>query len=148
MAKNKGKRKAILAKILALVVVSLILFWIWQTFPGYELDGNEAVVEKAYYERQSGLMVEVSGEVFAQINQDKSNKQHQEFKMRLPSGQLLLVVHKNDIDGWIPLENNDTVTVRGQYTWSETGGIIHGTQRDSSMKRLHGWVEHGGVRYD
>ena len=147
MAK-KNKIVAVLAKLIALASIASILVWMWFSSPGYKLDGGEAVVEKAFYDRQSELMVEVTGTVFQMASQNASNAGYQEFRMKLPSGQLLTIVHENKRGQRLPLEANDTVTVRGQYYWNELGGIIKGTQRDNSMERLHGWIEHDGVRYD
>ncbi len=48
----------------------------------------------------------------------------------------------------MPLEAGDRVTVRGNYQWSELGGVIHGAQRDYSLERMHGWVELDGKKYD
>lgn len=146
--KKKGGNSVILTGAIIFISVSLVLGWTWHSFPGYKVDGGAAVVEKAFYDKQSDLMVEVTGEVIRVIDQAKNNPKHQEFQMRLPTGQLLLVVHRNDSNEWIPLAANDMVVVRGRYLWSEMGGIIRDTQRDSSMERMHGWVKHKGERYD
>ena len=148
MTKKKNRILAIIVKLIAFVAVAAFLGWKWHSLPGYKLDGGEAVVEKAFYDRQSDLMVEVTGTVFQMASQNASNAGYQEFRMKLPSGQLLTIVHENKKGQRLPLEANDTVTVRGQYYWNELGGIIKGTQRDKSMERMHGWIEHEGVRYD
>ncbi len=148
MAKKRGGSSVVLTGLIIVVSVSLVLGWTWHSFPGYEVDGGAAVVEKAFYEKQSDLMVEVSGEVVRVIDQVKNNPRHQEFQMRLPTGQLLMVVHKHGFKEWIPLAARDRVTVRGKYQWTEMGGIIRDTQRDSSLDRMHGWIRHEGERYD
>lgn len=93
-------------------------------------------------------MVEVTGKIVRVIEQEKTNPRYQEFQMRLPNGQLLLVLHKNGIKEWIPLQPRRDVTVRGNYQWTELGGIVRDTQKDNSMERRHGWVEYDGKRYD
>ena len=69
------------------------------------------------------------------------------FQMRTPEGQHLLVGHDNGMADQIPLTVKDAVTVRGMYEWTESGGTIRGTQKDNSMERRHGFVEHKGKKY-
>ena len=148
MTKKRGGNSVILTGIIVVVSVSLVLGWTWHSIPGYEVDAGAHVVEKAFYDRKSNLMVEVSGEILRVMDQVRNNPRHQEFQMRLPTGQLLMVVHKNNIGEWMPLQPRDQVRIRGEYLWSEMGGLVRNTEKDSSMDRRHGWIEHEGERYD
>ncbi len=105
------------------------------------------IVEQAFYEKRSDVMVEVTGQVVRTVRPVRGNESYQEFQVRMPNGQLLLVVHDAGMGERVPVQPHDEVTVRGNYQWTELGGTIYGTQRDSSMKRLHGWIEHGGKKY-
>lgn len=116
--------------------------------PGYEVETGVHVVEQAFYDKKSDLMVEVTGEVVRVVRPVEGNEGHQEFQMSLPNGQLLLVVRNTNARDRAPVEVQDRVTVRGDYQWSESGGVIHGAQRDYSMNRRHGWVEVDGKKYD
>ena len=92
--------------------------------------------------------VEVTGQVVRLIQPESLGPDLQQFQLRTPAGQLLLVEHDTSGYSHVPVGIRDEVTVRGSYQWSELGGVIIGTQRDSSMKRRHGWIEHEGERYD
>lgn len=92
-------------------------------------------------------MTEVSGTVVRVLSADRNRPQVQEFVIRLENGQSLLVVHDQRASGGVPVSVDDTVTVRGQYKWSETGGRVQNTQHDPSLERRHGFVEHKGKRY-
>lgn len=148
MTKKKRRSSGILTSAIIVISLSLVLGWGWFSLPGYKVEPGVHIVEKAYYEKQSDLMVEVAGEVVRTVQPGEGNEGHQEFQMRLPNGQLLLVVRNTSDGSRIPVEVNDMVTVRGEYQWSELGGIIHDAQRDYSLDRRHGWIELDGERYD
>ncbi|MEE4293256.1 MAG: DUF3465 domain-containing protein [Xanthomonadales bacterium] len=146
--KKKGKHSVFLTGIILFASISLIAGWAWHSIPGYEMSPGNHIVERAYYEEQSGIMVEATGEVVRVLGEKKDDSSMQWFQMRTPSGQRLLVGHDHGLGERIPLNPQDTVTVRGQYEWSETGGTIRQTERDRSLERQHGWVEYDGRKYD
>jgi hypothetical protein len=148
MTRKKGRDPGILSGLIIFAALSVILGWSWHSLPGYDVEPGVHVVEKAFYDKQSDLMVEVTGEVVRVVRPVKGNEGHQEFQLRLPNGQLLLVVRNTRAGDRVPLEASDQVTVRGNYRWSELGGVIHGAQRDYSLGRMHGWVELDGKKYD
>ena len=148
MTRKKGRNPGILSGIIIFAALSLVLGWTWHSMPGYEVESGVHVVEKAFYAKQSDLMVEVTGEVVRIVRPVEGNEGHQEFQLRLPNGQLLLVVRNTDARDRAPIKAHDKVTIRGDYQWSELGGVIHGAQRDYSMDRRHGWVEVDGKKYD
>ena len=147
MPKKKGRKSTYLTVGIVAVSLSIILGWTWHSIPGYSPTPGVHVIEQAFYEKRSDIMVEVSGEVVRAIRPVRGNESYQEFQMRLPNGQLLLVVHDAGLGDRVPLKAHDAVTVRGSYQWTELGGAIYGTQRDSSLKRLHGWIMHKGKKY-
>ena len=135
----------------ALIIgISILLFasWAWWSVPGYKIEPGYGAVEKAYHNQQSGAMVEVSGQVIRILTDDKDDLQHQKFVIRLQNGQNLLVVHSIVDAEQVPISIHHEVTVRGEYTWTEPGGLIHWTRRDHSAKRRHGWIEHQGRKYN
>ena len=148
MTRKKGRDPGILSGLIIFAALSVILGWSWHSLPGYDVEPGVHVVEKAFYDKQSDLMVEVTGDVVRVVRPVKGNEGHQEFQLRLPNGQVLLVVRNTRAGARGPLEASDQVTVRGNYRWSELGGVIHGAQRDYSLGRMHGWVELDGKKYD
>jgi hypothetical protein len=129
--------------------LALLFGWyIWQSVPGYNIEPGFRTVEKAYINQQSGVMAEVSGRVVRVLVDGQTETEQQKFVIRLQNGQNILVGHNIRVSEKVPVEVNDTVTVRGEYTWSEPGGLIQWTSRDPGMKKRHGWVQHRGKIYD
>jgi hypothetical protein len=149
-AKGAQSRKKWLRWYLAAISVLAVLAagaWWWQSRPGYEVEAGFATVEDAFRARQSGIMTEVTGTVARILLDDKDDLRNQKFIIRLPNDQSVLVVHDQKAGGRVPLSVGDTVLVRGEYMWTETGGTLRNTQRDFSQRRLHGWIDHEGNRY-
>lgn len=135
---------AAIAVVAALIAAALL----WQSRPGYEIEPGFSTVQDAYRAHQSGMMAEVTGTVARILIDDKDDLRNQKFIIRLSNGQMLLVIHDQVASERVPVSVNDTVLVRGKYQWSETGGTLQFTRRDHSTRRMHGWIEHQGKRYD
>lgn len=147
MPARKTKTR-LLAALIAGTSILLIAWWAWQSVPGYNIESGYGVIEKAYVNQQSEVMVEVSGQITRLLTDNKEDLQNQKFVIRLPNGQSLLVFH-NIIDAeQVPISIHDEVTVRGEYFWTEPGGMVLGTRRDNSAERRHGWIMHQGKKYD
>jgi len=144
----RGTKTRLFAALITGISTLLFASWAWQSMPGYKIEPGYGAVEKAYLNQQSGAMVEVSGQVTRILTDDKDDLQHQKFVIRLQNGQSLLVVH-NTVDAeQVPIVIHNEVTVRGEYSWTEPGGLIHWTRRDHSAERRHGWIEYQGRKYD
>jgi hypothetical protein len=145
-AKKKRTRLYLIAitVIAALIGVALL----WQSRPGYQIVPGFMTVQDAYRYHQTGMMAEVTGTVARVLLGDKDDTRNQKFIIRLTNGQSLLVLHDQVSGDRVPVKVDDTVLVRGEYQWSETGGTLRFTQRDYSPRRMHGWIEHEGRRYD
>lgn len=146
--KKKGKSSFVTTVIIIVVAVSIVAGWSWHSIPNYSLNPGFQSVEKAYYEKRSDFMVEVTGAVVRILSASGGGPGLQRFTIRLENGQVLQVNHEHGKTDTIPLAAHDVVRVRGEYFWTETGGTIHGTAYDPSLRRQHGWVEHNGKKYD
>lgn len=145
--KKRGRHSAVTTAVIVIIAVSLVAGWSLHSIPGYKLEPGNHVAEKAFYDHQTGLHVEVSGEIVRVLGKEGEDTRMQWFQMRTPEGQYLLVGHDNGMSDPIPLSTNDRVTVRGTYEWTESGGTIRGTHKDNSLARKHGWLEHKGKKY-
>lgn len=146
--KKKGRTSVISTAVIVFVSVSLVAGWTWHSIPSYTFEPGNHVAEKAFYEQRSGMVVEVTGQVIRILGNATPGSGFQWFEMKTPNGQHILVGHDNGVSGSIPLFTLDEVSVRGEYEWTEKGGTIRSTQRDNSLRRRHGWIEHEGIRYD
>lgn len=135
------------AVVLLAVVLAAGYYWRAQPGGGYEVESGFAPVQDAFHKHRSDFMTEVSGAVVRILMDDKSDLRNQKFIIRLENGQSLLIVHDQVAAKRVPVAIDDTVTVRGLYRWSETGGTVEFTHRDPSAKRRHGWIDHAGKRY-
>lgn len=146
MATRKKKRSLTL-RLIAGAVLVIALYFVWHSQPGYDIEPGFVTVQDAYRYRQTGFMAEVTGSVVRILRMNREEPDLQKFVIRMSNGQPILVVHNLRTGGEVPLAINDQVLVRGLYTWSETGGVIRNTERDRSIRRQHGWIEHKGERY-
>ena len=144
--KKRNTRRTLVISAVVVAVIALVL--VWQSRPGYHIEPGMNTVHDAYRYRQTGMMAEVTGTVARILLDDRAEPELQKFVIRLKNGQTILVVHNQKIGERVPVAVNDTVLVRGEYQWSETGGTLRHTQRDYTPRRRHGWIDHKGERYD
>lgn len=105
-------------------------------------------VEKLFAQERSGVMVTVRAEVVHILPDDNEGSRHQRFLIELSPERTLLVAHNIDLAERVPLDEGDTILLRGQYEWNEKGGVVHWTHHDPGNRREGGWIEHAGVRYE
>jgi len=138
----------LLAVILGIaVLLGVGQYWRSQPGTGYEVEPGFATLDRAFLDHRSEFMTEVSGTVVRILIDDRSDPRTQEFVIRLENGQSILIVHDQVAAKRVPVAIGDTVSVRGLYRWSETGGTLLFTEMDPSPRRRHGWVELEGKRY-
>jgi hypothetical protein len=107
------------------------------------------VLAQAYENQQSNIQVRGQGTVQKILSDDNQGSRHQRFLLRLGSGQTLLVAHNIDLAPRIDsLREGDRVDFYGEYEWNNKGGVLHWTHRDPQGNHAHGWLEHGGRRYE
>lgn len=74
---------------------------------------------------------------------------HEQFIIRLTSGDLtLLVEHNLSIATRAPVAVGDHVIVHGEYIWNAQGGLIHFTHHDPQGKYEGGFIQDNGTTYD
>ena len=104
-------------------------------------EGADAVLAQAYTDQRSNLQVEGRGTVERVLADDTNGSRHQRFILRLDSGQTLLVAHNIDLAARLAgLEVGDVVEFRGEYEWSDKGGVIHWTHHDPQGRHPGGWA--------
>lgn len=96
----------------------------------------------------SGEMVTVEAEVVRVLPDDNEGSRHQRLLLALETGGTVLVSHNIDLAPRVPIEEGETITVRGQYEFNDKGGVIHWTHHDPKDWREGGWIELDGERYE
>jgi len=109
---------------------------------------DDEAVAKAFRDHKSDVIVELQGTVVKKLSDDNEGSRHQKFILRLASGLTLLVAHNIDLAPRVPVGEGDTVHLRGEYEWSDQGGVLHWTHHDPKGRREGGWIEHEGRRYE
>lgn len=118
-------------------------------FPTLTPDSARAgVLEDAFRNRTSNILVESQGIVIKILADDLDGSRHQRFIVKLSSGQTLLIAHNIDIAPRInSLQVGDSIAFQGEYEWNPQGGVVHWTHRDPDGDRIGGWIDHKGRRY-
>lgn len=103
-------------------------------------------------ERASGEMVTVTAEVFRVLSDDTVGARHQRFLIAVGREgrrtRTVKVSHNIELAPRVPLDEGETVVIRGQFEWNDLGGVIHWTHHDPDGRRAGGWIEHAGRRYE
>lgn len=108
---------------------------------------GDALLAQLFREHRSNVEVEAAGTVNRTLPDDSQGARHQRFIVRLASGQTLLFAHNLDLAPRVPVARGDHIRFRGQYEWSDRGGVVHWTHRDPSGHHPDGWIEAGGHVY-
>ncbi|MEZ6234260.1 MAG: DUF3465 domain-containing protein [Phycisphaerales bacterium] len=115
-------------------------------------DDGLAALREMVASRVSGRMLTVTTTVFRVLDDDNDGARHQRFLILLDPDDrrsgTVKISHNIDLAPRVPLEQGDTVTIRGQFEWNDLGGVIHWTHHDPGGRREGGWIEHAGRRYE
>lgn len=143
--------------VLAILALSFVFFSCSTTIEEQGGIDNQTVLELTaddviahYFEDEiSDKMVVVEAVVVKCLKDDLEGSAHQKFIVELQSGQTLLVAHNIDLADRInTLQEGDLVLIKGEYEWSDKGGVIHWTHHDPANIHEGGWIEHSGIRYE
>lgn len=155
---SQRRRRRQIESAVALTFVALVYaFWSYSAAPAGP-DGpprasesptrDDAAITAAFRDRRSNIVVASLGTVDRVLADDRDDSRHQRFILRLATGQTLLVAHNIDLAPRVPLEVGDEVAFRGEYEWTERGGVLHWTHHDPNGRRPGGWLRHDGRVYD
>lgn len=145
----KNKKNVSIATIIIAVIALFYQYTDQKVAESTGLKASEGPVEALYASRRSDVIVEVGGEVMRLLADDTKGSRHQKFIMSLASGHTVLISHNIDLAPRVEqLRQGDAVSVKGEYEWTERGGVIHWTHHDPAGKHTGGWVEHNGKRYE
>jgi hypothetical protein len=109
---------------------------------------DDDLVARSFKNGDSDVMVTIVARVVKVLPPDTDGKPHQKFIIRLDNRMTLLVAHNLTLAPEVPLAEGDSVTIRGEYEWSDKGGVVHWTHHDPKKWREGGWIEHEGERYE
>jgi len=108
--------------------------------------GDEAILA-AFKARTSDIVFSSRGLIKKVLPDDNDGARHQKFILMLANGHSLLVAHNLDLAPRIPIREGDSIDFKGEYEWSEQGGVLHWTHRDPGHRHEDGWITFEGKTY-
>ena len=110
---------------------------------------STGAVAEAFAARVSDRILTDSGRVIKVLPPDNDGKPHQRFIVEIQPRLTVLVAHNLTLAPRIPnLREGDRIRFKGEYEFSEKGGVVHWTHHDPKGWREGGWIEHRGERYE
>ncbi|MEL6739532.1 MAG: DUF3465 domain-containing protein [Planctomycetota bacterium] len=114
-------------------------------------ESGEMDILDLYRREASDQILEIRARISRLLPDDNEGSRHQRFIVRFEaSGHTVLISHNIDLAPRVPAETGDWVTVRGEYEWTDRGGVMHWTHHNPNRNPRHpgGWIEHNGRRYE
>ncbi|MFT5139400.1 MAG: hypothetical protein ACI9H8_001592 [Lysobacterales bacterium] len=135
---------------ITLAVIAGISWWINPSIFAYlgMVENDDERIIDAWRDKTSNIFVEVEGRVVRLRPDLDYYTRFQHFLIELENGHRLMVKHDLDISQIVPVVANSMIRLKGEYDWSETGGVIHWTHRDITNTREGGWIDSNGIRYN
>lgn len=110
---------------------------------------DDGGIAELFAQRASDTWVEVTARVERTLPNDSTGDIHQRFIISFGTDLSVLVAHNVSVAPQVPLREGDIVRIRGEYEWSEKGGVLHFTHKPKFQRRdPGGWIEFGGKRYE
>lgn len=113
-----------------------------------------STVRELFYAKRSDTWVETTGRVEKLLPDDTDTRdnsdEHQKFLLLVPGDLTVLVAHNISAAQRVPVRQGDTISLRGEYEYTEKGGTIHFTHKPkyNSRGKQGGWIELKGLRYE
>jgi len=139
-------KKSPIKQFISFIVIVVLAYFgvdLYQNEP----TGNHAELATAVKEGRSGFMTTVSATVVKILNDDLEGDQHQRFIIALNDDHTVLVAHNIDLAPRVPVQQGDTVKIKGQFESNDRGGVLHWTHHDPNGRHEEGWIEHQGEIY-
>lgn len=111
-------------------------------------------VRDLFHAKRSDVWVETTGRVEKLLPDDTdtsdNSDKHQKFLLLVPGDITVLVAHNISTAPRVPIRQGDSITLRGEYEFTEKGGTIHFTHKPkyNSRNAKSGWIEFKGAKYE
>ncbi len=160
--KQKSTHNSLFFKLFPLLLFIAIGCFLYVTVPQYlpikahsstqqaisTNSSNDFIFQDAFARRISDIPVEGEGKISKLLPDDTSGIRHQKMIVVLNSGQSILLAHNIDLAGKIdPIQLGDIIAFKGEYVWSEKGGLVHWTHHDPKGHHVAGWLKYNEKIY-
>jgi hypothetical protein len=141
------KKKLLRAAVL--LVAAAVAAYTGNDFVGSpDTSGGAAVIIEAFEARRSDVIVEADGVVSKILSDDNEGSRHQRLIVTVARDHTVLIAHNIDVAPRVEnIDVGDQITFRGEYEYTERGGVVHWTHDDPDGDRPGGWIRHSGKTY-
>jgi hypothetical protein len=96
----------------------------------------------AFRDHRSHVWIEGAGTVTRLLRDDTKPPRHQRFVVQVENADFtVMIAHDIDVAPRVPFKTGDRIEFRGEYIWSEQGGIVHWTHHARGQgKDSGGWI--------
>jgi Protein of unknown function (DUF3465) len=118
------------------------------TRPSRKALPSDQVIVDAFRKRRSNLIVEGAGTIVKNLPDDEIGDRHQKFIVKLSSGHTVQIAHNIDLAPRVPAKQGDVIEFKGEYEYSEKGGVVHWTHHDPAGRHDDGWIRFAGESFN
>ncbi|HRK29727.1 MAG TPA: DUF3465 domain-containing protein [Tepidisphaeraceae bacterium] len=108
-------------------------------------------IGKLFREQKSNVIVTTGGTIAKVLPDDNvtsdGSSRHQRWIVRLTTGDTVLIAHNIDLADRVPVKEGDVIKFKGEYEFTQQGGVVHWTHHDPRGRRQDGWIEFNGKQY-
>lgn len=105
--------------------------------------------DQLFAERRSDVIVTDKARIKRVLRDDNDGSRHQRLLVDTPSGLTVLIAHNIDLAPRVPdPQVGSEISFKGEYEWTEKGGVLHWTHHDPAGRHSGGWLEYRGERYE
>lgn len=124
------------------------------TPPARPTSAAPSAVRELFHAKRSDTWVETTGRVEKLLPDDTDTRdnsdKHQKFLLLVPGDITVLVAHNINAARRVPVRPGDSISLRGEYEYTEKGGTVHFTHKPkyNAHNKQGGWIEFKGTRYE
>ena len=160
LLRNLFRGNNMLKKIGLFLLILIGGVWVFLQYPFYQNQPDVDVpygsppemvdqsdIRSLFDAQRSGEMVSIVAYVTRVLKDDNDGSRHQRFLVKTEGDLSILVAHNIDLAPRVPLAKHDQVSIRGQYEWTNKGGVLHWTHHDPNLRHPGGWIIYQGKKY-
>jgi len=126
------------------IIVMLIVVFILNNNEVKDSNKQQKNLESLYKSKAYGILITIEAQVEKVLKDDTVGDRHQKMILRVGKNTVLLA-HNIDVATRVPIKENDTIIVKGEYEWNQKGGVIHWTHKKNNNS--YGWIMHKNKKY-
>ena len=107
------------------------------------------IFDELFAAGRSDAIITGSARIVRVLSDDNKGSRHQRLLVETPAGTTVLIAHNIDLAPRVPNPRvGDVIGFKGEYEWTEKGGVLHWTHHDPAGRHPGGWLEFDGERYE